>query len=287
MESLSSNEAGGLRRAAVLGFGVVSYLVFFASFLYAIGFIGNFGVPTTLDGAPQVSWPIALATNLGLLVAFALQHSVMARPAFKKWWTQFVPVEIERSVYVLFSSLALIAMFIWWQPLGGVIWQVESHAGQIALYGAYGLGWCVVLWTTFLINHFDLFGLRQVWLAFKNQPYSELKFVTPWVYSVIRHPLYFGWLMVIWFTPTMTAAHLLFAVIVTAYIFVGIRLEEKDLRDAHPDYAEYQKQVPMLVPQVRRYAAALFSVVPQLIMVSASRRYARRQRMMFVTRIRF
>ena len=239
-------------RGLYLAYGVASYLVFFASFLYAIGFIGNFGVPTTLDGMPQIDWLHAVSINVGLLTLFALQHSIMARPAFKRWWTQYVPAAVERSTYVLFSSLALIAMFVWWQPLGGEIWEVEHAIGRNALYAAYGLGWLIVLYSTFLINHFDLFGLRQVWLEFQGKPYTELSFVMPWLYRIIRHPLYFGWLMVAWMTPTMSSAHLLFAGMVTAYIFVGIRLEERDLRAAHPDYAAYQKAVPMIVPRMRK-----------------------------------
>jgi len=238
-------------RGLHLVYGIASYLVFFASFLYAIGFIGDFGVPTTLDGVPEVNWRIALPINIGLLTLFALQHSIMARPAFKRWWTRFIPAAAERSTYVLFSSLALIALFVWWQPLGGSIWSVEHEAGQAALYAGYGLGWVIVLYSTFLINHFDLFGLRQVWLEFQGKPYTELAFVMPWLYRIIRHPLYFGWLMVAWMTPTMSSAHLLFAGMITAYIFVGIRLEERDLRAAHPDYADYQKAVPMIVPGLR------------------------------------
>ena len=251
MQSLSvdkTTETPGLRRALILAYGIVSYVIFFASFLYAIGFIGGFGVPTTLDGPREVSLTLALLTNVSLLAAFAVQHSVMARPAFKRWWTRIIPGEIERSTYVLASSLALFAVFAWWQPMGGTVWHVENTGGRTALYAAFGLGWAVVLYSTFLINHFDLFGLRQVWLAFRDQPYTELKFVMPWMYRIIRHPLYFGWLMVMWFTPTMSVAHLLFALLTTGYIFVGIYLEERDLKAAHPDYADYQQQVPMIVP---------------------------------------
>lgn len=254
MQSLSAkNETDESRiaRATILAYGAVSYVIFFASFLYAIGFIGGFGVPTTLDGPREVSLSIAILTNLGLLAAFAVQHSVMARPAFKRWWTKIIPVAVERSTYVLLSSLALFAVFIWWQPMGGAIWDIQNATGQIALYSLFALGWGVVLYSTFLINHFDLFGLRQVWLAYQNKPYTELKFVMPWMYRIIRHPLYFGWLMVMWFTPTMSVAHLLFAMTCSAYIFVGIYLEERDLKAAHPDYANYQQQVPMIVPGLR------------------------------------
>jgi len=244
---------------AILTYGVISYLVFFASFLYAIGFIGGFGVPTTLDGPREIGLTSALLSNLGLLTLFALQHSIMARPAFKRWWTNIIHPAVERSTYVLLSSLALIAVFIWWQPLGGSIWQIENPIARTAMYTGFACGWVIVLWSTFLINHFDLFGLRQVWLAFKEQPYSELKFVMPWLYSIIRHPLYFGWLMVFWFTPEMSAAHLLFALITSAYIFIGIYLEERDLRAAHPGYAQYQSEVPMIVPSISKRAKSFSS----------------------------
>lgn len=245
---------GALARGLTLAYGVLSYLVFFASFLYAIGFIGGFGVPTTLDGPRVAGWPEALLTNLGLLLAFGLQHSVMARPAFKRWWTQYVPAKVERSTYVLASSLALIAMFLFWQPLGLIVWDLELPAARAAVFAGYGAGWALVLYATFLINHFDLFGLRQVWLAFRAKPYAPLRFVTPWLYRVIRHPLYLGWLMVLWFAPTMSAAHLMFALGATAYLFVGIRLEEADLRNEHAGYAAYQAKVPMIVPRPGRVA---------------------------------
>ncbi|MFK7975881.1 MAG: methanethiol S-methyltransferase [Halioglobus sp.] len=258
MQTLSAKtetDDSKIARATILAYGAVSYVIFFASFLYAIGFIGGFGVPTTLDGPREVSLTMALLTNIGLLAAFAMQHSIMARPAFKRWWTKIIPQSVERSTYVLFSSLALFAVFIGWQPMGGMIWEIQNTNGQIALYSLFALGWGVVLYSTFLINHFDLFGLRQVWLAYQNKPYTELKFVMPWMYRIIRHPLYFGWLMVMWFTPTMSVAHLLFALLCTAYIFIGIYLEERDLKAAHPDYADYQKNVPMIVPGLRKKRA--------------------------------
>ena len=239
-------------RVAILVYGVACYAVFFATFLYAIGFMGGFGMANTLDAQATTSTWMAIAIDLGLLALFAVQHSVMARPAFKRWWTQYVPEAAERSTYVLLSSAALIALFAFWEPLGGSIWSVENTAGVAAIYTGYGFGWVLVFVSTFLINHFDLFGLRQVWLAFQNKPYTELKFVTPWPYRVIRHPLYLGWLFAIWCTPEMTAAHLLFAVMTTAYIFVGIRLEERDLIDAHPDYKDYQDAVPMIVPGIKK-----------------------------------
>jgi protein-S-isoprenylcysteine O-methyltransferase Ste14 len=221
-------------------------------FLYAIGFIGNFWVPKSMDSPRDVPMATALLVNLGLLGLFAVQHSVMARPAFKRWWTRLVPEAAERSTYVLFSSLALIALFWFWQPMGGLIWQLESPAAVNTMYVVYAAGWLLLLYSTFLINHFDLFGLRQVWLHLRGKPYTQLAFRTPWLYRQVRHPLYVGWLMIFWATPTMTVAHLLFAVMTTAYILVAIRLEERDLIAAHPEYADYRQRVPMIVPFIKR-----------------------------------
>ncbi len=241
-----------MKRALILLYGLASYVVFFAVFLYAIGFIGNFGVPKTLDSPRDVPFGTALAINLGLLALFALQHSVMARPAFKRWWTRIVPEPAERSTYVLFSSLAMVALYLYWQPMGGVVWEITAPGGVIAMYVIYALGYALLLYSTFLINHFDLFGLRQVWLHALGRPYTQLAFKTPWLYQQVRHPLYVGWLMIFWATPVMTVAHLVFAVMTTAYILVAIRFEEHDLIDAHPEYADYRRQVPMLVPFGRR-----------------------------------
>ena len=236
------------KRITIFSYGVLCYALFFATFLYAIGFIGGFGVPVTIDGEPQAPLGQALLINTLLLGIFAVQHSVMARPAFKRWWTRIVPEPAERSTYVLFSSLLLIALFAWWQPMGGVIWSVQDPLGQALLYGIFALGWITVLVATFLINHFDLFGLRQVWLHFRGQPYTPLPFRTPSLYRLVRHPLYVGWLVVFWATPTMTVAHLVFALVTSAYILVAIRWEERDPLDAHPEYAAYRDTVPMLVP---------------------------------------
>ncbi len=239
------------RRLVVFLYGVVSYAIFFVTFLYAAGFVGNFLVPKSMDAAPTHPLWLALAINLGLLTLFALQHSVMARPAFKAWWTKFVPTEAERSTYSLFSSLALIALFAFWSPIGGTIWHVEHPIGRFALYVVFAIGWLTVLLTTFLINHFDLFGLRQVWLYLRNRAYTHLNFVTPGPYRIVRHPLYVGWLLAFWGTPDMTATHLLFAVVTTAYILVAIRFEERDLVTHHGrTHAAYREQVPMLVPRV-------------------------------------
>jgi len=240
-----------MKKALLFLYGVVSYAVFFATFLYAFGFVGNLLVPKSLDSAPQLPFIQALVVNLLLLGVFALQHSVMARPAFKRWLTAWLPQSIERSTYVLFSSLALILLFWAWQPMGGVVWNVQDPVGRGLLYGLFAFGWLLVLVTTFLINHFDLFGLRQVWLELRGREYTQLRFVTPGPYRLVRHPLYVGWLFAFWATPTMTAAHLVFAIMTTAYILVAIRLEERDLLDVHgTDYENYRSRVPMLVPKL-------------------------------------
>jgi methanethiol S-methyltransferase len=242
-----------MKRIAVFTYGLISYAIFFCTFLYAAGFVGGFLVPTTLDGEPSVPLWQALLVNTLLLGVFAVQHSVMARPAFKRWWTRFVPEPAERSTYVLFSSLALIALFAFWQPMGGVIWDVQDPLARAVLYSLFGFGWLLVLVTTFLINHFDLFGLRQVWLYLRGRPYTQLRFVTPGPYRIVRHPLYVGWLFAFWATPAMTAAHLVFAAATTAYILIAIQLEERDLIAAHgQDYAEYRRRVPMLIPRLFR-----------------------------------
>src|SRR5262245_61163891 len=240
-----------IRRVSIFAYGVVSYVIFFATFLYAIGFVAGFGVPRTIDGPLEGSLAGAIAVNVALLGLFAVQHSVMARPAFKRWLTRFVPEPAERSTYVLASSVALLLLFWQWRPIGGVVWNVDSPAGRAVLYGIFATGWLVVLVTTFLINHFDLFGLRQVWLHLRGIEYRPLGFVTPGPYRHVRHPLYVGWLLAFWGTPTMTATHLLFAVMTTAYILVAIRFEERDLSRFHGiRYADYRRRVPMLIPRL-------------------------------------
>jgi len=241
-----------LWRWSVLAYGITSYVVFFATFLYAIGFMGGFIVPTTLSmGAPSTI--TAAMINITLLAAFAIQHSVMARPAFKRIWTRVIPQAAERSTYVLFSSIALIALFACWQPMGETLWALQSPLSVALMHIGFAFGWVLVFASTCLINHFDLFGLRQVWLAFCDRPYVDLAFVTPWPYRVIRHPLYLGWLFAMWCTPFMTISHFLFAALGSAYIFVGIALEERDLVEAHPDYADYASKVPMIFPRLLRH----------------------------------
>ena len=239
-------------RLAVLAYGGFSYAIFFATFCYAAGFVGNFLVPKSIDSAPSLTFAGALLVNASLLMLFAIQHSVMARPFFKRWLAGLLPVAAERSTYVLASSAALILLFALWQPMGVAIWHVDSPLGRALLWGGFAFGWLLVLVTTFLINHFDLFGLRQVWKYFRGVPYRPLPFVTPGPYRMVRHPLYVGWLFAFWCTPTMTLAHLVFAGATTAYILIAIRLEERDLIEAHPEYGAYQANVPMLVPRFRR-----------------------------------
>ena len=241
-----------MSRLAVFAYGVVAYGVFFVTYLYAAGFVGNLIVPKSLDSAPTAPFGTALLIDLGLLGLFAVQHSVMARPWFKRALLRVLPQAAERSTYVLASSLALILLFWQWSPLGGVIWEIENPTGRAVMYGAFGFGFLLVLYTTFLINHFDLFGLRQVWLSLIGRDYTSLHFVTPGPYRLIRHPLYLGWFFAFWATPTMTATHLLFAVMTTGYILVAIQLEERDLIAAHPEYAEYRRHVPMIVPLPKR-----------------------------------
>ena len=240
-----------LKRISFFAYGTLSYVIFLGTFLYAVGFIGGFGVPRTLDGPATAPLGISLAINVGLLTLFAVQHSVMARKWFKEWWTRIVPKPIERSTYVLFSSVALIVMFALWRPLGGVVWSVEDPAGRIVLRSLFAFGWGLVLFSTFLINHFDLFGLRQVWRNLLGQPETGMRFTTPGPYKLVRHPLYVGWLFAFWMTPVMTAAHLLFSLATTAYILLAIQFEERDLVREHGEtYEEYRRSVPMLIPSL-------------------------------------
>jgi methanethiol S-methyltransferase len=237
-----------MSKLLVFTYGLISYLMFGVTYLYAVGFVGNLLVPKSLDSAPTAPLGTALLINLGLLGLFAIQHSVMARPAFKRLLLRVLPQPAERSTYVLASSLALILLFWLWSPLGGVVWDVQDSTARAVLYGAFGFGFLLVFVATLLINHFDLFGLRQVWLYLRGRQYEPLPFLTPGPYRLVRHPLYLGWLFAFWATPTMTVTHLLFAVMTTAYILIAIQLEENDLINAHPEYAEYKRRVPMIIP---------------------------------------
>jgi len=248
-----------MKRIAAFVYGVLCYAAFFASFLYAIGFLGNFAVlktavMKTIDSGPQGSIANALVIDSFLLFLFALQHSVMARPWFKQAWTRFVPEPVERSTYVLFSSLALMLVFWQWRPIGGVLWNVDGGIAEVVINCFYGMGLLVVLLSTFMLNHFDLFGLRQVWLYLIKRPYTHLEFRTPFFYKYVRHPLYVGWFIAFWATPTMTGAHLLFAILTSVYMLMAIRWEERDLVAIHGErYEIYRKEVPKLVPALLPY----------------------------------
>jgi methanethiol S-methyltransferase len=242
------------KRLVVFVYGVLSYAVFFLTYLYAVGFIGNIFVPKSMDSGARVPFLQALLIDTLLLGVFAVQHSVMARPWFKQRINRLIPEAAERSTYVLLSSLALIALFAYWQPLGGVLWNVTDATARNVINLAFGFGFALVLVTTFLINHFDLFGLRQVTLFLMGKPYTHLEFRTPLFYRYVRHPLYVGWLFAFWATPTMTGAHLLFAIMTTAYILMAIRWEERDLITAHgAKYTVYSQSVPKLLPNLKPY----------------------------------
>ena len=251
MERTTLSKPGG---TGAFAYGIICYGVFLGVFVYAVGFIGGFLTPTKLDGPATRPFWQALAIDLGLLGLFAVQHSVMARPAFKRWWTRFVPESVERSTYVLFSSLALVALFAWWEPIGGIVWEATGAVRSIVV-ALYLLGWALLLYTTFLIDHFDLFGLKQVWRRLRGEAYVPPQFYTPSLYKVVRHPLYVGWLTIFWAAPTMTVAHLVFALATTAYILIAIRFEERDLVDAFGErYVSYRRTTPMLIPRLSRRA---------------------------------
>jgi protein-S-isoprenylcysteine O-methyltransferase Ste14 len=236
-------------RITAFGYGAVCYALFLATFLYAIGFMGNVWVPKSIDSGLDGSLAQALLVNAALLSLFAIQHSLMARQWFKRVWTRVIPKPVERSTYVLFSSLALLFLFWQWRPMGGVIWDVQSPAGRAILYALFAVGWLTVLASTFFIDHFDLFGLRQVYLFLRARDQAPIAFRTPGLYRYVRHPLYLGWLLVFWSAPKMTVAHLVFALATTAYILVAIRFEERDLTNLYGDaYSKYRERVPMIVP---------------------------------------
>lgn len=234
-------------------YGVVSYVIFLGTFLYAIVFVGNLLDAKTVDTGEAAPFWTALIINAVLLGIFAIQHSVMARPAFKKWWTGFVPKAAERSTYVLFSSLALLLLFWQWRPMTGIVWSVDNNIGRGALWGIFIIGWVTVLIGTYLINHFDLFGLRQVYLNYRQEEYTHLDLERPFLYKLIRHPIMLGFIIAFWATPVMTVGHLVFAIATTAYILIAIQLEERDLVSFHGEgYEQYRREVSMLVPLPKR-----------------------------------
>ena len=230
-------------------YGMTAYAMFLVACLYAIGFVGGFIVPKSIDTGEVSPFPEALIINLALMSLFAIQHSVMARKQFKEWWTQYVPKPIERSTYVLFASLALLLLFWQWRPMPAVVWHIENHQLAMTVTGLSVVGWLIVLTSTYLINHFELFGLHQVANNLAGREMPAPIFRTPLYYKFVRHPIYLGFIIAFWAAPTMTVGHLLFAAVTTAYIIVGILLEERDLVDLFgDDYRRYRNQVSMLVP---------------------------------------
>jgi len=252
-----------MKRSVFFVYGVVCYLLFLIVYVYFACFVANFRVPWTIDFGPSLPLAWAVAVDVGLLLLFALQHSIMARPAFKHFWTRLVPQPIERSTYVLASCLVLILLMWQWRPINVVIWDVQSPLGWGLLAGIFAAGWLAVPLVSLMINHFDLFGTRQVWLHWQGQPYKPLPFTTPLAYGWVRHPLYVAWAMAFWATPTMTLGHLLLASALTIYMIAASRVEERDLV-AHfgKVYEDYQRRVPAFVPMARRVVADPAAAVP-------------------------
>jgi protein-S-isoprenylcysteine O-methyltransferase Ste14 len=240
-------------RILSVSYGIAAYAAFLVTILYAIGFAGDWLVPKSIDTGVPAPLATAIVVNLALLALFAVQHSVMARPRFKRWWTRFVPPALERSTYVLFSSLVLMLLFWQWQPLPQTVWNVEGRAARALLLGVCGLGWVTAFVSTFLIHHFELLGVRQVFAARANLQLPAPSFKTPLLYRYVRHPLYLGFLLGFWATPHMSAGHLLFALAISGYILLGIQLEERDLIEQFGNqYRRYRQRVNMLLPGPER-----------------------------------
>lgn len=245
------------KRMFALAYGIVSYLIFLITFLYSIGFVGNLMVPKAIDSGSHLSPLYSLLIDALLLGLFAIQHSVMARPAFKRWWTARVPRHVERSTYVLLASLLLLLLYWQWMPVPTVVWNFDSVAGRVLFSGLFGLGWLIVLLSTFMIDHVDLFGLRQVFLYVRNEVYQPVGFQTRAFYKLVRHPIMLGFLIVFWVTPRMTVGHLFFSLATTGYILVGIHLEERDLLAVYGNvYRHYQRRVSMLLPVPKKQVIA-------------------------------
>ncbi len=245
-----------MRRYLTIGYGAAAYLLFLAAFLYAIGFVGNIGVPRSVDHGLPAPIGQAVVIDVALLGVFAVQHSVMARPAFKRWWTRFVPPSIERSTYVVLASAVLVLLYWQWRTIPDVVWDVRPPAGRLVLWAVFWLGWAMVFASTFMIDHFELFGLRQVYVVWRGKPYTEVGFQVRLLYRVVRHPIMLGFIIAFWAAPTMTAGHLLFAVATSSYIVIAVRFEERDLVTTLGDqYHHYRRSVSMLVPRPRRHTA--------------------------------
>ena len=239
-----------MKKSIIILYGILAYVLFLIAFLYAIGFVGNIIVPKTIDSGVEPTLLKAILTNVILLSVFALQHSIMARPAFKKWFTTIISPAMERSTYILLSSLALLLIYWQWQPITTIVWKIENEIVSLVITGIFFLGWLIVLLSTFMINHFELFGLAQIFDNLKNKQTANPKFQTNYLYKIVRHPIMLGFIIAFWATPTMTVGHLLFALVTTIYIFIAVKyLEEKDLRKFIGEkYETYQKEVPMIIP---------------------------------------
>lgn len=249
-----------MKRTLTFLYGSTVYLACFGTLTYFMGFVGNL-TPVGIDSPRQAPLGTALLINAALVTLFAVQHTIMARPSFKRWVTQFISPAVERSTFVLMATVLLALMMWQWQPVGGVVWSVQNPIARGVLYALYGFGWVLLLTASFVIDHFDLFGLRQVWLAFRGKPYTRVRFRNPWLYRQVRHPIYVGFFLGLWAAPTMTVTHLAFAVGLSAYILIGVRFEERDLAAEHPEYAAYRARVPAFVPRlVRRPATPTLSV---------------------------